>query len=61
MMNGIYDYVLGLNHTGDNQTRFDNTISVFGSSDRLWLYNMPTFQPASLAFIEKCMHDQRVV
>lgn len=57
----ISETVLGLNHTGDNQTRFDNATSVFGTADRLWLYNMPTFQPASLAFIEKCMQDWRVV
>ncbi len=57
----ISETVLGLNHTGDNQTRFDNATSVFGTAERLWLYNMPTFQPASLAFIEKCMQDWRVV
>jgi hypothetical protein len=57
---GIEEFVLGLNHTGDNQNRFDNVMSLFGSTERIWLYNMPTFDPQSLGFIEKCMGDMRV-
>lgn len=57
----IPETVLGLNHTWDNLTRFHNAMSVFGSHERLWLDNTPTFQPASLAFIDKCMQDCRVV
>jgi dihydrodipicolinate synthase/N-acetylneuraminate lyase len=57
---GIEEFVLGLNHTGDNQRRFDNAKGVFGSSERLWLYNMPTCEPASLDFIARCAEDLQV-
>jgi hypothetical protein len=57
---GIEEFVLGLNHTGDNQNRFDNSMSLFGSTERIWLYNMPTFDPASLEFIAQCAKDLRV-
>jgi dihydrodipicolinate synthase/N-acetylneuraminate lyase len=57
---GIDQFVLGLNHTGDNQKRFDDAMSMVGSADRLWLYNMPTFDPASLEFITRCAEDLRV-
>lgn len=57
----ITEFVLGLNHIGDNQRRLEQALGLFGMQDRLWLYNMPTFQPASLGFIEKCMQDWRVV
>jgi dihydrodipicolinate synthase/N-acetylneuraminate lyase len=56
----IEEFVLGLNHTGDNQIRYDNAKSIFGSSDRLWLYNMPTFDPANLDFITCSAEDMRV-
>lgn len=48
----ITEFVLGLNHIGDNQRRLEQALGLFGMQDRLWLYNMPTFQPASLSFIE---------
>lgn len=57
---GIEEFVLGFNHMGDNQNRFENAMSLFGSTERIWLYNMPTFDPQSLGFIEKCMGDMRV-
>ncbi len=57
---GIEEFVLGLNHTGENQRRFDSTLSTFGTTDKLWLYNMPTFDPASLDFVSFCAEDKRV-
>lgn len=57
---GIEEFVLGLNHTGDNQRRFDNAMSLLGGTERLWLYNMPTFDPAPLEFITQCAEDLRV-
>lgn len=57
---GIDEFVLGLNHTGNNQSRFDSARSMFGTTDRLWLYNMPTFDPASLDFVNRCAEDMRV-
>lgn len=57
---GIQRFVLGLNHTGDNQRRFENAKGTFGSKDELWLYNLPMFDPASLEFIKQCAQDERV-
>lgn len=57
---GIDQFVLGLNHTGDNQRRFSNAMSWLGASNKLWLYNMPTFDPESLEFIARCAEDMRV-
>lgn len=56
----IEEFVLGLNHTGDNQTRYDNAKSMFGAKERVWLYNMPTFEPASLDFITRCAENFQV-
>jgi dihydrodipicolinate synthase/N-acetylneuraminate lyase len=56
----IEEFVLGLNHTGDNQTRYDNIKAVFGSRERLWLYNMPTFEPASLDFLTRSAENLQV-
>jgi|CXWK01.1.fsa_nt_gi hypothetical protein len=58
---GINQFVLGLNHTGDSARRYDNAMSMFGSSDRLWLYNMPTFDSASLEFITDCAENLQVM
>lgn len=57
----ISEFVLGLNHTGDNQRRFDYSMSVSGSKDRWYIYNLPTFPTASLKFIERCGEDMRVL
>lgn len=57
---GIEQFVLGLNHTGENQRRFDTTVSMFGSDDQVWLYNVPTFDPASLEFIHQCAQNLQV-
>lgn len=57
---GIEEFVLGLNHIGDNQRRFDKAISMFSGTESLWLYNMPTFEPASLEFITRCAGNLQV-
>lgn len=57
---GIEEFVLGLNHTGNNENRFEKTRQIFGSTDQLWLYNMPTFEPASLEFIAQCAQNLQV-
>lgn len=54
------EFVLGLNHLGDNQQRYNILRSALGTNDKIWLYNMPTFPPASLDFIRSCMSDIRV-
>lgn len=57
---GIKQFVLGLNHTGENQRRFDNTIGTFATNDEVWLYNMPTFDPAPLEFVRECTKNNHV-
>jgi len=57
---GCDKFVLGLNHLGENRGRFDMLMRALGTWDKVWLYNMPTFEPASLEFIKECMEDGRV-
>ena len=45
----IKEFALGLNHTGDNDTRVKNALAAMEEGDRLMLYNMPGgFFPASV-------------
>ena len=46
---GIKKFALGLNHTGNNDTRVDTTLATMQESDELMLYHMPGgFPPASI-------------
>lgn len=54
------NFVLWLNHTGDNRKRFREAMAALDSKSSIWLYNMPTFKPADLDFIRECMKDSRV-
>lgn len=54
------NFVLWLNHTGDNRKRFREAMAALDLESSLWLYNMPTFTSANLDFIRECMNHPRV-
>lgn len=54
------NFVLWLNHTGDNRARFREAMAALDSQSSIWLYNMPTFTSADIAFVRECMKNPRV-
>lgn len=59
---GIRRFALGLNHTGDNETRVQKTLAALGPNDTLMLYNMPGFGAAKMDDVARwVMSDPRII
>lgn len=58
----IRRFALGLNHTGDNETRVQKTLDALGPNDTLMLYNMPGFDAANMDDVVRwVMSDSRII
>ncbi|MBP7823266.1 hypothetical protein KA050_02865, partial [Candidatus Gracilibacteria bacterium] len=60
---GIHQFALGLNHTGNNETRVQKTLEALGPKDTLMLYNMPGgFDAANMDDVARwVMSDPRII